>query len=330
MNSGIGRYIYSVLHPENYHGNGKTGPFFEGWYFKLVDADETFRYCIIPGVYLSKNPADTHAFIQFMDGVSGESIYQPYPYSDFNFSEKGFEVQIGENRFSSHTIHVDIDHPDLKVMGDLNFEGLTPWPVSLRSPGIMGWYGWVPGMECYHGVVSLNHTIQGRLQINANQIDFSGGAGYIEKDWGKSFPKAWIWMQTNHFSQPNTCLTASAAVIPWQGRTFNGFIAGLWTGNQLHRFATYTGAHLDDTSVTDHEAHLVFTGRSERLELTAERAEGGILQAPTTAQMNRRITESLSAQVHVTLFKKNGNAWIKTFEDTGRYAGLEVMGNLEG
>ena len=23
----------------------------------------------------------------------------------------------------------------------------------------MGWYAWVPFMECYHGVLSLDHTI---------------------------------------------------------------------------------------------------------------------------------------------------------------------------
>ena len=50
-------------------------------------------------------------------------------------------------------------------MGRLVFEGITPWPVSITSPGIMGWYAWVPKMECYHGVLSLDHRIQGDLQI---------------------------------------------------------------------------------------------------------------------------------------------------------------------
>jgi hypothetical protein len=32
-----------------YHGHGKRPPFFEGWYYKLVSADETQRYAVIPG-----------------------------------------------------------------------------------------------------------------------------------------------------------------------------------------------------------------------------------------------------------------------------------------
>ncbi|WP_243392439.1 MULTISPECIES: tocopherol cyclase family protein [unclassified Mesotoga] len=30
-------------------------------------------------------------------------------------------------------------------------------------------------------------------------IDLTGGKGYIEKDWGRSLPDAWIWMQSNNF-----------------------------------------------------------------------------------------------------------------------------------
>jgi tocopherol cyclase len=168
------------------------------------------------------------------------------------------------------------------------------------------------------------------LEINGKKIDFTGGRGYIEKDWGISFPKAWVWMQTNHFSQPGICLTASTAIIPWRGHTFNGFIAGLWNNGRLERFATYTGAQLVETAVTDTEVRMVMAQRARRLELTASRAEGGILQAPTTTQMNRRITETLSAHVHVKLLSRKGSTWITEFDDTGRHAGLEAMGQLNG
>jgi tocopherol cyclase len=322
------KHIRSVLNPDAYHGFDQTSPYFEGWYFKLVDSSEQERWCIIPGVYLGKNPADTHAFIQVMNGVSGQSIYQPYPYDSFHTPFGKFEIHIQDNLFTAQHIIVNIIHPDLQVVGDLLFEGVTPWPVTWISPGIMGWYGWVPGMECYHGVVSLNHTIRGWLEINQKKIDFTRGTGYIEKDWGKSFPKAWVWMQTNHFNHLNTCLTASAAIIPWGKRTFDGFIAGLLLDGKLHRFATYSGARLEDYSIKDHEANLVFSDRNKRLELLATRAEGGLLQAPTLAQMDRRIAETLSAQVEVRLLSRKGKSWAVEFEDTGRHAGLEVIGEL--
>ena len=321
-------YIHSTLHPDLYHGVHKNGPFFEGWYFKLIDASQKKRWCIIPGVYIGKNPADSHAFIQVMDGVSGQSSYQPFDFPSFTSRQDRFEINLAGNRFSGEGIRLDISQPDLSLHGELHFGQLSPWPISFLSPGIMGWYAWAPGMECYHGVVSLDHSLRGALEINGEPVDFSEGRGYIEKDWGKSFPRAWVWMQTNHFSQHGSSLTFSAAIIPWGQSSFDGFIAGFLTGGRLHRFATYTGAHFEEYSVGDHSVHAVLSDRSRRLEVTATRAEGGILRAPTLAQMDRRIIETLSAQVRVKLAYRKGGRWLVEFDDIGRHAGLEVNGKL--
>ena len=323
------KYLRTTLHPDSYHGHSKQGPFFEGWYFKLVDAQETEGWVIIPGIYIGVDPADTHAFIQVMNGTTGHSIYQTYEPTNFWADDGKFDVRIRNNHFSASQIHLDVNHPDIQIHGELSFQSVTPWPVTLFSPGIMGWYGWIPFMECYHGVVSLHHTLLGTLEINGKHLDLTGGTGYIEKDWGKSFPKAWIWMQSNHFSHPRTCLTASAAIIPWGQHSFNGFIAGLWIEDHLYRFATYTGAHLEEYHVSDHEAWMILVDHSYRLELTARRAEGGILQAPTTTQMNRRITETLSACIQVKLTKRKSGRWQTIFSDEGKWAGLEVVGKLD-
>ena len=48
---------------------------------------------------------------------------------------------------------------------------------------IMGWYYKLPFMECYHGVVSLNHDLKGSLNLNNIHYHFDDGKGYIEKDW---------------------------------------------------------------------------------------------------------------------------------------------------
>jgi hypothetical protein len=54
----------------------------------------------------------------------------------------------------------------------------------------MGWYSFIPFMECKHGIVSANHKIKGKITVNNQIIDFDEGQGYIEKDWGTSFPEA--------------------------------------------------------------------------------------------------------------------------------------------
>jgi hypothetical protein len=44
--------LRSTLNPGVYHGLNKKPPFFEGWYYKLVSADERDKVAIIPGVIL--------------------------------------------------------------------------------------------------------------------------------------------------------------------------------------------------------------------------------------------------------------------------------------
>jgi hypothetical protein len=82
------------------------------------------------------------------------------------------------------------------------------------------------------------------LKQGGESIDFNNGRGYIEKDWGQSFPEAYVWMQSNHFSSQGISIKASVASIPWIGKSFTGFITGVWVHNRLYRFTTYNQTRL--------------------------------------------------------------------------------------
>ena len=66
------------------------------------------------------------------------------------------------------------------ISGELQFRDNVPWPNHWYSPGIMGPYSFVPFMECYHGIVSMDHSIHGQLDIEGERINFDQGRGYIE------------------------------------------------------------------------------------------------------------------------------------------------------
>jgi hypothetical protein len=197
----------------------------------------------------------------------------------------------------------------------------------------------VPFMECYHGVLSFNHAIRGMLAIGDTAVDFHGGRGYIEKDWGKGFPLAWIWMQSNHFAQGRACLTASVARIPWLGSAFRGFIVGLWHAGTLYRFATYTGAAIERLEVTRNQVDWTLVGpvdtygsrRMMRLEIVAHRygEQVDLLHAPDRTAMVQRVLESLTAEIDLRLTVVGSRADEVVFAGRGRNAGLELGGALE-
>lgn len=321
--------VRGILHPERYHGTRRArGPFFEGWYYKLVDASEQQRWAVIPGIFLGQDRANREAFVQVLDGTTGRASYHAYRVSEFAAARDAFDVRVGASRFGADGLTLRIDSPERPIEGELRFRGGVPWPVSWRSPGIMGPYAWVPFMECYHGVPSLDHEIEGSLRIAGESIDFSGGRGYLEKDWGQAFPSAYVWMQSNHFETRGTSLSASIAIIPWLRSSFRGFIIGLWHEGVLHRFATYTGALTESLSIDDESVNWSVRDRRLRLEMVAARAAAGLLASPARTQMHKRVDETLSARVAVRL-SRLGRGGSVLFEDRGRCAGLEVHGDLD-
>jgi len=316
-------YIYTTMHPAIYHGHSVTPPYFEGWYYKLISADERERFAIIPGVILGE---EEHAFIQVLNGADGSSAYHTFPIETFHASRRDFDIHIGNNRFTANHLSLNIDDDQGSLHGELDFSSQTPWPVTWRSPGIMGWYAWIPWMECYHGVLSFDHDITGQLFTGNRKLDFSGGRGYIEKDWGRSFPSAWIWFQSNHFETIGTSITTSIANIPFMGTSFRGFIVGLWHEGKLYRFATYTGAELTNLVIQEDHVSLTLSDQHHRLDLTATTGTSGLILGPTRNDMGLHVNETLQATVDVRLSTRKGK---ELFAGRGRHAGLEVQGALD-
>ncbi|MFK7805466.1 MAG: tocopherol cyclase family protein [Anaerolineae bacterium] len=318
-------YFRTLFKPELYHGESKKAPFFEGWYYKLVDPTEKHRFAVIPGIFKNDDPELNHSFIQVLNGSTGQSAYHRFSRSSFKSESRRFAVNVGQNHFSETRLALNIKDPDFSIGGTLILGETAPWPSTFLSPGIMGPYGYLPNMECNHGIVSLNHELIGHLIINGEKIVFTGGKGYIEKDWGRSFPAGYVWMQSNHFSTYGTSFIGSIAIIPWRRYAFPGFIIGLKHKGFLHRFATYTGAKTQSLKITDDDVEWVIKSRRKTLIVNATRTKGGLLYGPNRDSMTERVGETLLSDISLTL--KDGTTTI--LNDTGRCAGLEVHGDLE-
>lgn len=301
--------------------------YFEGWYYKFVS--ETNRaYAIIPGISLKKDRS--FAFIQTINGENGESTFTEFPIDEFKTTEQPFSVTIGKNYFSLNRVEL-IDR--LPVKGRMEIINPRRYKITLTRPGIMGWFRYVPVMECYHGVVSTGHQLSGSLEWGSEKIDFHNGSGYIEKDWGTSFPSSYIWMQSNNFKEKNHSFMLSLARIPWFGSQFRGFLGFLDLGNRILTFSTYTGAKLRILSIDDTSVHITVEGhglrwnnslnKGESLHITATRGSVGQLLAPTSGTMDRRIGESIDAEIQVEYCR----AGVVIYQGKTQNSGLEIVGD---
>jgi hypothetical protein len=312
--------LHSLYHPEIFQGNLLRTRYFEGWYFKQVTADCTGVLSVIPGVSLAATP---HAFIQVIDGISGTTHYIEYPITEFHADKTELLLSIGASRFSRDGMKLDIDEQGLRLVGELAFTNLITWPSKLWAPGIMGWYSFVPRMECYHAVVSLDHTLAGHLEYQGKTIDFDMGRGYIEKDWGTSMPESWIWLHANTFQIAGTSVMLSVAKIPWGRSFFTGFIAFVLHDGEIYRFATYNGSRIAACQLLNQDLSIKLSNNRFTLEIKAHQRVAGKLKAPVRGLMERYIKESIDSDLHIRLTRKDGS---QIFEGAARRTGLELVG----
>jgi len=318
-------YLGNIFHPERFQGRGKLDRYFEGWYFKLVSRDERHTIAFIPG--LSVNREDPHAFIQVFlsrtetNGTSLSTRYFRFEKDQFTFEPDRFEIAIGNCGFSKEHLVIDLTDPSITLCGSVSFSDIIPIRKTLFMPNIMGIFGYFTFMECYHGVISMTHKLHGNLVLNGETISFDDGKGYIEKDWGRSFPSAYVWLQSNHFSSFGTSLMFSYAEIPFLGLHFKGLIANLIYGGKEYRFATYNFSRVLREDLREGSVFYRLKKGRLFLEVDAVSDHQISLASPRNGKMVEQIKEGLSGIIHIRLLR--GKKII--IEDTGLHAGIEIM-----
>jgi len=286
------------------HGVGR--PWFEGWYLKC-QTWEGKALALIPAVHMDGAGRWSASFQVITEG---DSWWLEYPDTEFRVSERLFQVHLGPNLFRQEGTWLDVEREGLSLHGALRFGPFAP----LQSD-IMGPFRLLANMECAHGVLSMGHTLEGKLILNGETMDFSGGMGYIETDRGRSFPSAYLWTQCAwRESQPGGLMLAIAA-IPLGIVRFTGCICAVCYGGREYRLATYRGARAVEWSKTGAVI------RQGKYRLTVKLLEGKSLplRAPVEGNMGRTIHERLCAKVRYRFWAGE----ILLFDHTDCSAGFE-------
>ena len=314
-----------VFRPWAFQGSLRHNNYFEGWYFKHVSADRSHVWSFIPGISLSGE--GRHAFIQVLNGRTGESHVFEYGVDEFFASRKTLDIHLGQSHFKSGGISLKLKNEMRKIEGNIAYSSSVNYPSTFINPGIMGWYSFVPFMECKHGVYSMRHHLSGGLQIDQQYIEFEGGTGYIEKDWGTSFPESWAWLHCNTFDSSKTSFTFSVAKIPWLGSYFIGFISFLYMEGRFINFSTWSKARIEKLEYNGNKLHIQILNKKYKLEAEAVNKQAGLLKAPVKGSMTRIIKETVDADIVLKLSDHSGHL---LFSDQGSRAGMELIENILG
>ena len=312
--------LYLIKNPDLFQGEkylNTNKNYFEGWYFKNTNNNEGISF--IPGINI--NYKDKKAFIQVI--TNKESYFIDYDINDFEFDYKPFYIKIKNNIFSKEGIHIQIKDniKNLNIRGSIKYSNSKNINTNFLKPNIMGPFSYIPEMECNHAILSMKNRIDGLIKINNKEINFDNNIGYIEKDWGCSFPKSYIWCQGNNFEKSNASFMLSVADIPFKFFNFTGVICVLIIDNQEYKFTTYNSTKILKYDVDNNTIDITLKKASYYLNIKSTCDERLRLSAPVKGKMEKDIFESISSKIKVTL-KKNNTI---IFSDMSTNCGLEVV-----
>ncbi len=267
-----------------FRGRTKTGPYFEGWYFKHQNPQGQ-TLALIPAFHIDR---EGHCTASLQVISKNQTWWLEYPEAQLQVSRQPFQVQIGTSSFGGQGIDLHIQQDNLSLCGSLHYGPFT----ALRSD-IMGPFRFFAGMQCAHGVISMGHSLEGALELNGECLDFYGGTGYIETDQGRSFPSKYLWTQCVWGGPERGSLMLAIAAIPLPVGGFTGCICSVLYHGQEYRLATYRGAKIEKWSPSG----AVIRQGQYRLEVELLNEQRQALRAPVEGRMERTIHESLCAEV---------------------------------
>lgn len=267
-----------------FHGTRETGPYFEGWYWKHQNPQGQ-ALALIPAFHIDGEGRRT-ASLQVLS--RDRAWWLEYPEEQLQISRRPFQIRLGQSRFEPRGVVLHVRQNGFSLCGALRYGPFT----ALRSD-IMGPFRHFPAMQCSHGVVSMGHSLEGALELNGRRLDFSGGAGYIETDRGRSFPRAYLWTQCLWGGPDGGSLMLAVASVPLPAGGFTGCICSVLFRGREYRLATYRGARIEAWSAS---AAVIRQGKY-RLEAALLHKGEQPLRAPVEGRMERTIHESLCAEV---------------------------------
>ncbi len=276
----------------------KKRNYFEGWYFR--EQSEALTMAFIPALHYDEEGRMTGS-LQVVFPEKSWFIAYDHPVN-MNLPDSLFVV-LGKNVFTEACIHLDIDEPGLSIKGDIYFDREPAAKFRVMGPmGLPGVSGLLQSsglLPCGHKIWAMEQELSGELEINGNIFSFDGGKGYMEADYGKTFPKTYFWSHCNWFGEKSLRITCAGVELPFAGN--RGMLMGCFVcidqdGYKV-KLATYRGARVEEISPN------TFRIRQGKYVFEGWKMEGKPvkLQAPLGSAMSESTEEYLECTVRYKL-----------------------------
>ena len=252
--------------------DGKSqGDWYEWWYYKVVlpGTPEAFYFCygVVNPWDIDQTRSVSRAYVSMGSFAAGETVEQDFTPAEFTAASDKTFIQIGDNVATDRAIKGRLLTPGGEEIS---------WDLSLEKEwgfNAMGWalsQGWISNIFWYPAQAGA--SMSGRITYRGKTITLDHAPAYQDRNWGKSFPKWWTWLVSNHFKDsPGTTLAAGGGqpkLFPGTNLYQGAAIGFLYDGHEY----VFEPADADPVKLDVHFGKWEVSARNhkhERIEISA-------------------------------------------------------------
>lgn len=299
--------------PSDLRGEFDRTNYFEGWFHKIYSTKHRASFVIIYG-YTTGHSADKFGFIQVhIPNQEPRILY--FDKSEVRCDPNQHRLEMGEHELSLEGMNIRTE----EFVIDLCFSKNEPIRTVKNS---MGYHYFIPNLPCYHAVCNPFHTVSGEIRTTDSQYCFERETGYLEKNWGTSFPEKYLWLHAIDQNDPEMSLLFSQAEIGWFGNTFQRHVGYIRTKDDVVDFRGLKDFRIRIQQIESNKQHILLNSRDLDVEIIVQTDQHICLLGPEQGKLSRKIVHHADVQVEMLMTRGSDTTKLRLI---GNYENVQGM-----
>lgn len=329
-----------------YHWNGIDRDFFEGWYLRLtlpkIGESFAFMYSIKDPLSINSNSGGAAQIL----GINEEYIWSLFPDVNKFWADKDSFClgHWGETNLTIPPQLLSIDEFDRQITQGYQItttlhQGSLPEQNCRWCYQIIPVYGWgqaqqpqqstagllsfLPIFEPGWQVLMAHGLATGWIEWQGKRYEFNNEPAYSEKNWGRSFPEKWFWLNCNSFDDSvGLALTAGGGKRKVLWMTEEVGMIGIHYRGKFYEFVPWNAQI--DWQIQWGEWQMQASNQDFQVKLTGKTDSAGtMVRTPTAEGLSICCRDTLKGNLSLDLRTRSGEPIVLA---TSSLAGLEVGG----
>lgn len=304
--------MFSINKPSSLQGSFDRKKYFEGWFHKIYSAKYKTSFILIYG-YTTGNSDKKFGFIQVH--IPNQQVLIMYFDKNEVFCDPNKHVvRMGEHIFTSNKI--DINTKEMGIQLHLTDN------QSIRTfKNSMGYNYVIPNLPCYHAILNKSHLVSGEIRTEKTNFVMDQDMGYLEKNWGTSFPENYIWLHAVDPTNAEVNLLFSQAEIKWMGGAFLRHLGYLNFENECIDLRQLENPIVSNSFVNPEKQLIHISSKLIELEISIVLGEQVLFKGPEDGALQRDIIHYTDAIIEVKLKR---NSVTRLFRLVGNFENVQI------